>query len=137
MENSDLLENNRQEKNISNLLMRWIGIKQSGRSIENFFLNNNYRSIAIYGFGDLGKLFFNELRNSKVPRIVAVIDKNVDYFNIDIAYNDVDFITPQEVFPSFDVMVIASVRSYSEMYSLVKDKCTSPIVSLEQVILDS
>ena len=38
-------------------LNRWLVLKQKGNSIIDFFLENNYRSVAIYGYAEFEPLF--------------------------------------------------------------------------------
>ena len=48
---------------IISILLRWIAIKQAGRDLGEYFVRHNYSAIAIYGWGNIGKLLFNELKN--------------------------------------------------------------------------
>lgn len=47
------------------VLNQWVRLKNEGKQIEEFFEDNNYKTIAIYGYAELGHRLHEELVNSK------------------------------------------------------------------------
>lgn len=60
---------------INDVLLRWIRIKQKGISIKQYFRDKSFRSIAIYGMGQLGCLLYDELEKSDIF-VKYVMDRN-------------------------------------------------------------
>ena len=56
-------------------LREWIFNKQNGKSIEEYFQNNNIKTVAIYGIGTLGKLLYNDIKNYDI-KIQYIIDNS-------------------------------------------------------------
>ena len=56
-------------------LSNWLDLWQKGKTILPFFHKNNYRKIAIYGYGYLGKHLMKELASSDVE-VGYIIDRN-------------------------------------------------------------
>lgn len=55
----------------------WIEVLESGASLAKYFLDRNYKSVAIYGAGDLGKLLFKALKNKNIV-VEYFIDQAAD-----------------------------------------------------------
>ena len=112
---------------INEALNKWIELKQNGCRLKNYFSNNGYRSVAIYGMGDLGKKLFYELTNDSVD-VSYTIDKNI---GTDDAYK---MIPLTEILPNADVMVVTAVSSFDEIYLDLKSRFDGEIVNIEDVL---
>lgn len=112
---------------INEALNKWLELVQNGRSLTNFFLNNGYKSVAIYGMGDLGKKLFYELTKEGVD-VLYTIDKNI---GTDDAYKMVSL---TEKLPGADVMVVTAVSSFDEIYLDLKSRFDGEIVNIEDVL---
>lgn len=110
-------------------LNRWLVLKQKGNSIIDFFLENNYKSIAIYGYAEFGQRLHDELRESEIE-VKYIIDKNIDQ-----VWADIDIYGLDETFPSVDVIVVTAFFSYEEIEDELLDRVTCPIVSIEDVVI--
>lgn len=60
----------------------WLRIKRKKKNITDFFKNNYYKEIAIYGMGYIGIQLFEELEETDI-HVRYAIDKNADMLNID------------------------------------------------------
>ena len=112
---------------INEALNKWLELVQNGRSLTNYFLNNGYKSVAIYGMGDLGKKLFYELTKEGVD-VLYTIDKNI---GTDDAYKMVSL---TEKLPGADVMVVTAVSSFDEIYLDLKSRFDGEIVNIEDVL---
>ena len=122
---------------IISILLRWIAIKQAGRDLGEYFVRHNYSAIAIYGWGNIGKLLFNELKNNNAVKVTAIIDRNADYLNIDLGNYDVDVISPVETFPPFDAVIVTTIRSYHEVITQMRNRTDKPIILIKDVLEES
>ena len=112
---------------INESLNKWLELKQNYRELMTYFLNNGYKSVAIYGMGDLGKKLFFELINEGVD-VLYTIDKN-------IGADDVYKMVPlTEKLPQADVMVVTAVSSFDDIYLDLKSRFDGEIVNIEDVL---
>ena len=112
---------------INEALNKWLELVQNGRSLTIYFLNNGYKSVAIYGMGDLGKKLFYELTKEGVD-VLYTIDKNI---GTDDAYKMVSL---TEKLPGADVMVVTAVSSFDDIYLDLKSRFDGEIVNIEDVL---
>lgn len=115
-------------KTYYNMLNQWLLLKQEGKKLEEFFLSQGYKSIAIYGMGEMGNRLCDELKNSEV-KIKYAIDKETiccDY--------EIEVLEPDEDLEAVDVIVVTAVFVYEEIEAMLSEKANHPIISLEDVI---
>lgn len=113
-----------------NLLVKWVTIYQSNRSVADFFVRNGYKKVAIYGLKELGVLLYDELDHAGID-IPFVIDQRADYINTDI---EVELYMPEDDLPDADVVVVTACFYFDEIVESLKDKVKCPIISLEEAI---
>lgn len=92
------------------LLMQWIKLKKINIQFEEFFIDQEVHHIAIYGMGDLGQLFIDELKDTVAVKVEYGIDKNscasvsgVKVFTLDNVPYDVDAIIISPVLVSDEI----------------------------------
>ena len=107
---------------------QWLSVRQGGKSLVNYFEQNGYKTVAIYGLKELGERLYDELKNSDIE-VKYIIDKNADAL-----YTDVDIVTPDEELECVDVIVVTATFYYDEIEEMLYHKTDCPIVSLEDVI---
>lgn len=117
-------------KGYYNLLNQWLRLKQERKSLETFFAENQYKTIAIYGMGELGNRLYDELKDSNI-QVEYAIDENTAG-----AYSEVKVITPEENLPEVDVIVVTAVFAYNEIEEKLSEKTHLPIISLEDIVYE-
>lgn len=110
------------------LFDNWLGKKQKGKRVEQYFIENHIETIAIYGMSYLGQRLNDELKNSGVT-VKYVIDKNAK----DTA-SDVRIITPQDEMEAVDAIVVTATYYYDDIKKLLSSKVRYKIISLEDII---
>lgn len=115
-------------KSYYEILNVWLDIKQKGGSLEKYFIDNGYKTIAIYGMGELGSRLYEELRGTSVD-VKYAIDK--DAMGI---YADVDVLDLEDDLPSVDVIVVTAIFAYDSISENLADKISCPIVSLGDIV---
>lgn len=113
-----------------NVLNEWMILKQKGKSLENYFLSHDYKTIAIYGVGELGNRLYDELKETSIE-IAYAIDKNSS-----MGLEGVEVVNPDDDLREVDVIVVTTIFAYNEIEELLHAKMTSPIVSLEDVVYE-
>lgn len=112
------------------LMNEWMKAKHDGKHIKDYFENNDYKSIAIYGLSYVGERLLDELKDCGI-KVKYAIDKNADSLNTDI-----DVYLPDEELPDADVIVVTAIYFFDEIYNNLIDKVSCPIVSFEDVLYE-
>lgn len=113
---------------IIQVLDEFLMIKQSEQSLDFYFKENDYKKVAIYGKGYLGKRLYDELKSLNIE-VVCFIDKNTENLN-----NEVPVLRPDGVLPSFDIVVVTPVFYFYMIENELEKYVHSPIVSLEDIL---
>lgn len=126
-----------EEKNVDkfkgyyNVLNKWLSLKQEGKSPEEYFLNNGYKKIAIYGMGELGNRLYDELKNSGVE-VKYAIDKNIAD-----TYSGLKVLDLEDRLEEVDVIVVTAIFAFDEIEETLHSKVDFPIISLEDVVWEA
>ena len=117
-------------KGYYNMLNQWLILKQEGKSLIEYFNKNGYKSVAIYGMGEMGNRLYDELKDSEIELKYA-IDKNAAG-----TYSELNVIGKDEDFPEVDVLVVTATFAFDEIEDELSGKVDWPIVSLEDVVYE-
>lgn len=112
------------------MLTQWLILKQQGRSLEEYFLKKGYKTVAIYGLGDMGECLYEELRDSSIV-VKYAVDKNANS-----TYLDLNIIDSNEVFEKVDVMVVTATFAFDEIADELAKKVDFSIVSLDDIVYE-
>ena len=99
--------------------------------MEKYFVDNSYKTIAIYGYAELGHRLYDELKDSKETKIKYIIDQNKDNL-----YENIDIYKPEDILPQVDVIVITPIFAYAEIERNLIERIDYKIVSLSDVIAE-
>ncbi len=114
----------------SRLFDKWLGLKEEKRSVTDYFKEKNYKRIAIYGFGALGKHLLNEIMDGDGSVECAyLIDRNAGAIQ-----TNVPVYLPEDDLEPVDVIVVSTVHIYRQIQELLAGRGIDRIVSLKQVI---
>lgn len=114
-------------KSYYNMLNQWLILKQQGKTLEQYFVDNGYKTIAIYGMGEMGNRLYDELKESSIQVAYAIDQETSKY--IEIASR-----SPQEQLDGVDVIVVTAVFAFEEIKNNISTKASCPIVSLEDIV---
>lgn len=120
-------------KDMYYLLYDWLSIRQNRSCLLNWFRNRDYKSVAIYGMGELGEALFNELKESS--------DGTIDVkYGIDLYANqartELYVYFPNEELPHADIIIVTPFMYYNGIKTAIEGKTSAEIVSLEDIIYD-
>lgn len=116
-------------KQFTRVLLKWIDIRNSGKSIADFMKGNGYCKAAVYGYGPIGKLLYEELKKAGCD-IPYIVDKNpaLQAENIHI-YHDM------ENLKKVDVIIVTAMSHYEDIAKEIRDHTDINVVSLEKIIM--
>lgn len=118
-------------KGYYNMLNQWLILKQEGKNLAEYFDTNGYKSIAIYGMGEMGNRLYDELKGTDIEVIYAV-DKNAAS-----TYSELDVIDPDECdYEEVDCIVVTATFAFDEIEGKLEELVDFPIISLEDVVYE-
>ncbi len=95
------------------MLKKWLENRNAGKSFADYFLEYGYETIGIYDAGELGKILYDEIRDSAV-QVKYFVDRNAE------GIRSVDGIP---------VITLAQIEEMEEVDALL----VSPIVNYDTV----
>ncbi len=107
----------------------WKQIASSDHNLSEYFVNRNYRTIAIYGKGRIGTHLENELRNTSVE-ILYYIDRNG-------IQGKIECFTPEQDLPSCDCIVITVVTDAETIRDVLRKKGFETVKTMTEVLRDA
>lgn len=120
---------NEERKNIERLQLAysWLNIYIEGKAIADFFIVNNFKSVAIYGYGINGKVLEKTLCDAGI-KPVCIIDQNPD--NI---ISNIPAYSLEANLPDIELLVITSVATQKcEIEMKINSKCK--VVYLREIM---
>lgn len=118
----------RKNRGLFILMDQWVNIKQEGQNLENYFIKNNYKKIAVYGMSYVGLRLVKELKNSEIE-IIYGIDNNADTI-----YSDVKLVTIDSFLTKVDAVVVTLVNGFDKVRDKLALKLNCPILSIEDIL---
>lgn len=120
------------DKHLALFLMmnQWVKVKQEGKNLAEYFKENSYKKIAIYGMSYAGETLVDELKNTEIE-VAFGIDKNADSI-----YADVDIVSLEDDFVEVDAVVVTAIAFFDEIEEKLSEKVDCPILSLEDILFE-
>lgn len=113
------------------LMERWIWVKQSGKSLCQFFEDNRISEIAVYGMAELGELLCHELKETSV-KVKYGIDRRASDKK-ESCVNVMDFNNSKE-YHDVQAIVVTPIQYFDDIAKQLRKKTDADIISLEDVI---
>ena len=113
---------------------KWITNLRAGNKIDIFFEDNLYTTIAVYGYGMIGKQVLAELKDTKI-NVACVIDKKAGDFD----HSSYRIVYPEDIIEYKDVQAIV-VTPFDYCAEIEKDlkerinNCSTDIISVLSVV---
>lgn len=113
------------------LCNKWIKLIYDGYKLEEYFLENGYHKIAVYGLGELGNRLIEALEDTGIQVAYGIDSNTWAAFaeKIDIVGFD-----EKESFDGVDCIVVTPVHVYKDVAEKLRKKSTCDVISLEDVI---
>lgn len=115
-------------KNNQAIFQKWLSLKQEGKKLSEYFHENDYRRIAIYGMSDLGTSLLEELKYDNIE-VAYGIDKRAELLN-----SEIPLYHPEADLPDVDIVIITAISFYDEIVALLGKKLEVPMISIEDVL---
>lgn len=124
----------RAESNVATkkMLIYWVEQEIQVHQIVNYFYIHNMKKIAIYGMTDVGVMLYHKLKNTDIE-VVCCIDRSKKFINLPI-----QIVKPKEFSETVDVIVVASIYYFSEIYDTMRQQVENkvPILGLDEILYE-
>lgn len=107
---------------------KWMELRERGQSLETYFIENNIKMIAVYGYGVFAKHLIAELKNTSI-QIECIYDKQWRG-NIE----GISGTECSEIKKNIEAVVVCSFYYFNEIHSILKEKGYGDIISLKAII---
>lgn len=128
----------RAESNIvtKGMLIRWIRQGCSKQEIEDYLLEHEFRSIAIYGMTDIGRLLYDLLNDSGVT-VVYGIDRSKKNPNLRLK-TFMPREVPKNLGEDVDAIIVTPIYYFSEIYDTMRQQIGDevPILGLDEILYE-
>lgn len=112
-------------------LNQWLKLLHRKKYISDYLIKTGYHKIAIYGIGNLGKRFIEELENTSVE-IKYLIDKEPPKNLV----TTIPYRIPEELPKDVDAIIVTAVFDYEAIEHKLVQKTKIPILSLQDLVFD-
>ena len=119
-------------KSYYNMLNQWLMLKQEGKSLEKYFVDNEIKTIAIYGMGEMGNRLYDELKDSTAVEIKYAVDQNAAS-----TYSEIDVIDKEDDYEEVDAIIVTAIFAFDEIEEEISAKVDYPVISLEDVVFEA
>ncbi len=113
----------------SNLLDRWMALKERNRSLADYYSDKKINNIAIYGFGIIADHIIFETIKSGVS-IKYGIDRNAKYIIEEFPV----FTDGESSYPLVDAIIVSPVWDYENIKKKLKACYQGAIVNIDEII---
>lgn len=108
----------------------WVRLKQDGKNLADYFIKNDYKTIAIYGMSYAGQTLVNELKGTNIE-VKYGIDKSVES-----RYLDIEVYKLEDAIEQVDAIVVTPITFFREIEDELGAIFDCPIISLEDVLYE-
>ena len=119
-------KNNWRSRRNIDILKLWVKFQRNGGSLTNYLENRGIENIAIYGFGVLGELLYDELSQSNKIKVLYIIDKK------HIEIEEVKTYEPSADLPKVDLILIATAGDYYDIKQSLGSK--NAVVTIRDIM---
>lgn len=109
-------------------LRNWMDKSIAGRPIGAYLKRSGYLNIAVYGFGEIGRLFLWEMRQSGVT-VACAIDRRADSL-----FAEIPVLRPDGEYPRVDAVVVCVPGAPAALTAMLREKTCAPVLAIDELI---
>ena len=115
---------------ILKMFNQWLSLKQEGKTIDKYFIDNGFHRIAVYGMSYAGARLIDDLKGTEIE-VAYGIDRNADRI-----FSEVEIVNIDDSFQPVDAVVVTAIYNFDEIEEKLCDQVDCPIISLEDIIYE-
>ncbi len=112
------------------LMNEWMFKLEDNKSVAAYFINNNFKKIAIYGYGHLAKHLLFQLQGHDV-KVEYIIEQNKTQNSVPYPVK-----TLNDGLEHVDAVVVTPFLEYVQIKKAVKEQLRCPIISIKEVVME-
>ncbi|SMP52672.1 hypothetical protein [Anoxynatronum buryatiense] len=113
-------------------LVKWLTLITGGGKIEDCLLERGYNTIAIYGYGEIGKLLIRDLSQTSKIKIDFIVDNGATHNNDNsVPIYHVDQLTPEL---STALIIVTPIFAYDQIEKDLNEKGCEKIMCIDELI---
>ena len=112
----------------------WLYLKIRDQNMDNYFVENGWKRIAIYGMNTLGNRLYDELKNGKTEVLFGV-DKVAASISYEVPVFSLDEKEIESYMETVDAIVVTPISAYEEIKKDITDKFSVKVISLNAILL--
>lgn len=125
----DITQSRNKFKGYYSLLNKWIKLKNyTDRGLERYLIEKGYLNVAIYGFGEIGKRLYEELKNSSVNVNYAIERSKKG------AYEELPIYNMEDKLEITDIVIVTIVAEVENIIRELWEQKGLRGISLDEVI---
>lgn len=105
----------------------WLDILEQGKSIGDFLIKNDVKTVAVYGMGILGRHLLKELEKESI-QVKYVIDQKKQVYHQDYDIKSID-----DELPEVDAVIITPLGDFDKIYSTLKQRVNYRLFSIMEL----
>ncbi len=106
---------------------KWMSWIEEGKSVTNYLIENKYKSIAIYGYGMLGKHLVYQMQQAGLNP-VYVVDQQEEKKTTGIT-----LLTIEDNLPNVDIMIVTVLYDYENIKKMLCKKINGQILPIDML----
>lgn len=111
------------------VLLKWLNAMQKDISIAGYLKNHEIKTVAVYGYADMGKLLCNELMKTGIE-VRAVLDKR----DIECRIPGVQLLKPSKGNRNVDAVLVTAIYYYDEICIELEELGYKNVLSLQEIV---
>lgn len=111
------------------LMIKWNQLRKSGISCVEYLIREGYRDISIYGCGDIGKLYCDELLDNPNIRVIEFIDR----MDKD-SYKNIPVVKLESMKKETEAVIVTPIADYLDIAVNLYLKTDAKLISLEDIV---
>lgn len=100
----------KRSKEYYDVTYQWIVNKQKKKEIAEYFIKHQIKTIAVYGMGSLGELFYNDIKEDSSVKVNCFIDQMAELYSAGIDDIPVLKAVPEDCKDIIDAVIITPVH---------------------------
>ncbi len=117
---------------LTRLLAQWVCLKQDKKELKQYFIQNDFKRIAVYGVSYVGKCLIHELMDTEVE-IAYVIDQRGDMADLE---EEIRLVHPDDEMEDVDAVIVTSVYYFEQIEKKMQEKLDCPVISVSDIVFE-
>lgn len=122
-------------KGYFNTLNQWMHLKQGGVSVARYLRQMGWRTVAVYGLGELGQHLCRELYGEGI-RVEYGIDRNADDKEAIDFCSGIHISDLGHEFTGVDAVIVTLPHLFQSLQGSLAEKFRCPVLDLERVLFE-